>query len=441
MNRFDKKVELRLPDSLKWSGMNRLFKGEDLLPLWVADMDFEAPEPVLAAIRRRVDAGLFTYTELPSSLFEAVAGWLDRRFKWSVAPGDLLFAPGVVTLLRAAVLAFTQPGDSVVIQPPVYGPFGDAVTGQGRELVLNPLKIEQGRYAMDFEDLEAKFRLTGAKLLLLCSPHNPAGRVWEEAELNRLAELCRQYGVAVASDEIHSDLILTGSHIPIASLPGMSERTVTFIAPSKTFNLAGLHTSFAVATDETLRKALDQALGYRSPNPLSVAAAEAAYREGEEWLEACLAYLRENVSFASGYLTERLPEAVVYVPEATYLLWVDLRAYGLSSTELGRLLVQEARVAVSGGGAFVSEGEGRVRINLATRRELLEEGLSRIARALGSLQSVDEAKTDTAEAGQAEADEAEVGKTEVGKTEVGKTEVGKTDAGQADTGQAEAGEG
>ncbi|MDI4646812.1 MalY/PatB family protein [Cohnella hashimotonis] len=401
MNRFDKKVELRLPDSLKWSGVNRLFKGEDLLPLWVADMDFEAPAPVLEAIRRRVDAGLFTYTELPPSLFEAVAGWLDRRFNWPVAPSDLLFASGVVTLLKASVLAFTQPGDSVVVQPPVYGPFGDAVTGQGRELVLNPLKIEQGKYKMDFDDLEAKLRLTGAKLLLLCSPHNPAGRVWEEAELNRLAALCQAYGVTVASDEIHSDLILSGQHIPIASLPGMAERTVTFIAPSKTFNLAGLHTSFAVATDETLRIGLDQALGYRSPNPLSIAGAEAAYREGEEWLEACLAYLRGNVSFAADYLAELLPDAVVYVPEATYLLWVDLRAYGLSQEELGRLLVQEARVAVSGGGAFVSEGEGRIRINLATRRENLEEGLSRIARALGSVQPGGEAGIDGAEAGEA----------------------------------------
>ncbi|MFD2333656.1 MalY/PatB family protein [Cohnella sp. GCM10020058] len=430
MNRFDKKVELRLPDSLKWSGADRLFKGEDLLPLWVADMDFEAPTPVLAAIRRRVDAGLFTYTELPSSLFEAVAGWLDRRFKWAVGPGDLLFATGVVTLLKAAVLAFTQPGDSVVIQPPVYGPFGDAVTGQGRELVLNPLKIIHGRYTMDFEDLEAKLRLTGAKLLLLCSPHNPAGRVWEEAELNRLAELCRDYGVTVASDEIHADLILTGAHIPIASLPGMAERTVAFIAPSKTFNLAGLHTSFAVATDETLRKGLDQALGYRSPNPLSIAAAEAAYREGEEWLEACLSYLRGNASFASGYLDERLPEAVVYVPEATYLLWVDLRAYGLSQTELGRLLVEEARVAVSGGSAFVSEGEGRVRINLATRREILEEGLGRIARALGSLQHTGEAKNDAVESNQAESDQAESDQAESDQEVSGQDEAGQAEAGE-----------
>ncbi|SFB33111.1 cystathione beta-lyase [Cohnella sp. OV330] len=392
MNRFDKKVELRLPDSLKWSGADRLFKGEDLLPLWVADMDFEAPAPVLEAIRRRVDAGLFTYTELPSSLFEAVAGWLDRRFHWKVDTRDLLFAPGVVTLLKASVRAFTQPGDSVIVQPPVYGPFGEAVTGQGRELVLNPLKIEQGKYTMDFEDLEAKLRLTGAKLLLLCSPHNPTGRVWEEAELNRLAALCSAYGVTVASDEIHSDLILTGRHAPIASLPGMAERTVTFIAPSKTFNLAGLHTSFAVATDETLRKGLDQALGHRGPNPLSIAGAEAAYREGEEWLEACLTYLRGNASLAAAYLAERLPEAIVYVPEATYLLWIDLRPFGLSQAELGELLVKKARVAVSGGGAFVSEGEGRVRINLATRREILEEGLSRIAQALGSVRSSGGAK-------------------------------------------------
>jgi len=383
MNRFDKTLELRRPDSLKWSGVDSLFGGEELLPLWVADMDFEAPAPVLEALRRRVDEGLFTYTLVPPSLFEAVADWLNRRLKWKVGPGELLFATGVVTLLKAAVRAYTQPGDPVIVQPPVYGPFAEAVTGQNRELVLNPLAIEEGRYRMDLDDLEEKLRLTGAKLLLLCSPHNPAGRVWSEEELSRLAELCREYGVTVASDEIHADLILKGVHTPIAALPGMAERTVTFIAPSKTFNLAGLHTSFAVAADETLRAALDQALGHRDPNPLSLAAAEAAYREGEEWLEACLAYLRANASFAAEYLAERLPEAIVYVPEATYLLWMDLRPLGLDQAEIGRLLVQEGRVAVSGGSAFVSEGEGRVRINLATRRALLEEGLSRIVRALG----------------------------------------------------------
>ncbi|MEK0312807.1 MalY/PatB family protein [Cohnella sp. 56] len=387
MNRFDNTIELRRPDSLKWSGADVLFKGEDLLPLWVADMDFEPPAPVLEALHRRVDAGLFTYAVIPPSLLEAVAAWLDNRLKWRVEPRDLLYASGVVTLLKAAVRAYSQPGDSIVVQPPVYGPFAEAVTGQGRELVLNPLKIEQGQYRMDLDDLEAKLKLTGAKLLLLCSPHNPAGRVWSAEELSGLAELCRIYGVTVASDEIHADLILKGVHTPFASLPGMAERTATFIAPSKTFNLAGLHTSFAVVPDEGLKKALIDALGHQDPNPLSLAAAEAAYREGEEWLEACLAYLRANAAFAAGYLAERLPEAIVYVPEATYLLWVDLRPLGLSQADIGRLLVQEARVAVSGGSAFVSEGEGRVRINLATRRALLEEGLSRIAKALGAVRT------------------------------------------------------
>ncbi|CAI6014581.1 MalY/PatB family protein [Cohnella sp. JJ-181] len=391
MNRFDKIVELRRPDSLKWAAADRFFKGEDLLPLWVADMDFEAPEAVREALRRRVDAGLFTYAELPASLFEAVADWLGRRLQWQVGQSDVLFAPGVVTLLKAAVCAYSQPGDSVIIQPPVYGPFADAVTGQGRELVLNPLKIEQGRYGMDLADLESKLRLTGAKLLLLCSPHNPAGRVWSIEELEGLAALCRTYGVTVASDEIHADLILKGAHTPLASLPGMAERAVTFIAPSKTFNLAGLHTSFAIATDETLRAALNDALGHRDPNPLSIAAAEAAYRDGEEWLEACLEYLRGNTAFAAAYLTEKLPQAVVYVPEATYLMWVDLRPLGLSKEEVGRRLV-EGRVAVSGGSAFVSEGEGRIRINLATRRALLEDGLGRIVTALGGSEARVEAQ-------------------------------------------------
>lgn len=385
MERFDKIIELKQPDSVKWTAMGRLFGRDDLVPLWVADMDFEAPQPVIEALRRRVETGLFTYTDIPASLPEAVADWLRKRHRWEVGAGEIQFAAGVVTLLNAAVRAFSQPGDSVIVQPPVYGPFSGAVTGQQRELVLNPLKIEQGKYVMDFEDLEAKLRLTGAKLLLLCSPHNPAGRVWSRSELERLAELCVAYGVTVASDEIHSDLILEGAHTPLATLPGMAERTVTFVAPSKTFNLAGLHTSFAIVSDEALRKALTQALGHQNPNPLSIVAAEAAYREGEEWLEACLKYLRANAAFAGAYLAERLPQAIAYVPESTYLLWIDLRAYGLTRDELNRMLLEEARVAVSGGHTFVSEGEGFIRLNLATRREVLAEGLRRLADTFGRL--------------------------------------------------------
>ncbi|MCC3373951.1 MalY/PatB family protein [Cohnella sp. REN36] len=383
---FDRDFTNDVQDTLKWGQADKLYGGEDLLPLWVADMDFRAPQPVVDAIVRRAEAGLFMYTSIPTSALEAVAAWMKERHGWAVEPAWIRFAPGVISLLETSVRAFTSPGDQVIVQPPVYGPFGSVVTSQGREIVSNPLRRhpDTGRYEMDFEDLETKLKASGAKLLFLCSPHNPVGRVWTQEELARLADLCIRYDVTVISDEIHADLVLSGKHHPLVLAdPRMADRTVVCIAPSKTFNIAGLQSAFAIVPNEGLRLAFDKALGHKEPNPLSAAATEAAYRHGQEWLAECLDYLRGNAEFAVRYLEEHLPEAKCLVPEATYLLWVDLRALGLSAKDIQTKLVNEAKVAVSDGKIFVSEGEGFIRINLASRRARVEEGLRRIAETLG----------------------------------------------------------
>ncbi|MBB6674943.1 MalY/PatB family protein [Cohnella nanjingensis] len=384
---FDEDVTGNVQDTIKWGEADALFGGEDLLPLWIADMDFQAPKPVIDALIKRAEAGLFMYTAMPESTLEAVASWLSERHGWAIETDWIRFAPGVIALLEASVRAFTAPGDRVIVQPPVYGPFGSVVSALGREAVHNPLKQNpaNGKYEMDLADLERKLRETGARLLILCSPHNPVGRVWTKEELAGLAELCVRFDVTVVSDEIHADLVLTGKHCPLVLAdPRMAERTVVCLAPSKTFNIAGLQSAFAIVPDDRLRTVFDKALGKKEPNPLSAAAMEAAYREGQEWLAQCLDYLRGNARFAVEYLAEHLPQARCVVPEATYLLWVDLRPFGIPAKSLKTLLVQEAKVAVSDGSIFVGEGEGFIRINLASRRARVEEGLRRIAAALGS---------------------------------------------------------
>ncbi|MFC5402256.1 MalY/PatB family protein [Cohnella soli] len=379
----DEEVHLARPDFLKWAVADKQFEGENLLPMWVADMDFPGPAPVIEALMKRVAMGLFTYASVPDSLYEAVGGWMENRHGWSIERNWVVWSQGVVSALAAAVRAFTAPGDHVIIQPPVYPPFAAVVQDQGRVVVSNPLKLVSDRYEMDFDDLEDKLRTTGARLLILCSPHNPVGRVWTQEELSRLAELCQAYDVLVIADEVHSDLILAGNkHIPfVLAAPDMAKQTITCVAPSKTFNMAGLQMAFTVVPDEDVRTKLSKEFGHIMPHPLSMAAVEAAYREGAEWLSQCLTYLDGNVEFAMSYLREHLPQAHVSRPEATYLLWVDCRAFGIAPDKLNAYLVQEAKVAVVDGAGF-GEGEGFIRINLATRRSLVAEGLSRIVAAL-----------------------------------------------------------
>ncbi|MBN1837762.1 MAG: pyridoxal phosphate-dependent aminotransferase [Spirochaetales bacterium] len=388
---FDRIVERRGTDSLKWDFQER-FTGLDpgadgpLLPLWVADMDFPAPEPVIEAVRRRAEHGVFGYTLEPDSYFEAIADWMRRRHGWQVPREWMLSCPGVVPTVSLAILAYTLPGDRVVLQPPVYFPFRSCVESNGRQVAENPLVLEKGSYRMDLEGLE-RLLDESTRLLVLCSPHNPVGRVWRPEELLQLVKICRRRGVTILSDEIHHDLVLKGSrHTPTASLSAEAARiTVTLTSATKTFNLAGLGGSLAVAADSELRRRLEEvrdSLWTGLANAFSTVATEAAYRHGEPWLEALLRYLEGNYASLRGFLEERLPAARVTPLEGTYLAWVDLRPLGFADGELKERILRRARVWLDDGPIFGTGGEGFQRINLACPRATLEDALQRIANAL-----------------------------------------------------------
>ena len=383
---FDTLLDRVPSGSLKWGGCVRSSPDEDVLPLWVADMDFPSPPEVVEAIRRRAEHPIYGYPVRTDGYYDSLIAWMRRRNGWEIQRDWICFSPGVVPALNIAVLAYTQPGDKVVVQTPVYYPFSSAVLSNGRQLVENSLKLEGGRYAMDLEDLERRLD-SRTKLLVLCSPHNPVGRVWERGELERLVELCARKGVVIVSDEIHSDLILGGrKHVCTAALsPEAARMTVTLGAPNKTFNIAGLGIANAIIPDRRLREAfMNQAanLGLGIANVFGIVAQEAAYSKGEAWLEELLSYLRGNYGRLVSFLAERLPSLSVLPLEGTYLAWIDCRRLGMSDAELKAFFLKEAKLWLDEGTMFGSGGSGFMRINLACPRSLLDEALSRLEKAL-----------------------------------------------------------
>jgi cystathionine beta-lyase len=383
---FDRPVDRRGTASIKWDFSKRFAGLEDLIPLWVADMDFRACRKVIEALKRRAEHGVFGYTLEPESYYQAVIDWMHRRHGWEVNRSWMLSAPGVVPSINLALLAYTHPGDKVIIQPPVYYPFRESILDNGRQVAENPLRLERHRYTMNFDQLE---RLVDerCRLLLLCSPHNPVGRVWRPEELQRLVEICLRRDIIILSDEIHHDLVLKGNrHIPTASLSQAASRiTVTFTAATKTFNLAGLGCSMVIASDQRLRERFriaSKRIWTEAANAFSVAAAEAAYRHGEPWLEQVLEYIRDNHEFLVAYLARRLPGARVFPLEGTYLAWVDMRDLGLGDGELKRRILEQARVWLDDGPMFGTGGEGFQRINLACPRCTLEHALKAVVRVL-----------------------------------------------------------
>jgi cystathionine beta-lyase len=380
---FNQVLDRRHTQSLKWDGMQILFPATDLLPMWVADMDFASPPCVLQALQRKVAHGVFGYPFRPHSLFTAVASWLENRHRWAIETEWLIFAPGVMTSLATALLAYTEVGDRVLIQSPVYYPFFQVLERNGRMLVDNALRLDGECYRIDFADLDQK--LPGTSMMIFCSPHNPVGRVWRREELVEVARLCAKHDVLLFSDEIHCDLVLSGNHhIPTASLANAACRTITCMAPSKTFNLAGLSTSFCVIPDAVLRAKFRQtgrALFLDMPNLLGIAATEAAYRDGGPWLDQLLSYLEGNLHTIELFLAKRLPGVQLISPEATYLAWLDFRLLGQNQQELNQTLV-EAKVALDDGMLFGPGGEGFQRLNFGCPRTLLQEGLQRVAKAV-----------------------------------------------------------
>ncbi|WP_159882125.1 MalY/PatB family protein [Paenibacillus puerhi] len=382
---FDELIDRRNTRSYKWDQAEKLFGHADILPLWVADMDFPCPPAVRDVLVKRAELGVYGYAIHTDSYFDSIVQWYKRRHDWQLDPAWIADSPSIVTSLSLAVELFSEPGSQVVLQSPVYYPFYDVIRSNGRVVAKNPLVIRNGRFEMDYDHLESLFK-GGAKLLLLCSPHNPGGRVWERSELLRLGELCLQYGVTVVSDEIHCDLAFPGhKHIPFASLsPELADITLTCLAATKTFNLPGLHTSFIVASNPQIRRKVVQrikALSLHMANHFAQDAVQAAYNEGEQWLDDMIAYVKGNLDYALEYLQQHLPQVKPLVPDGTYLLWLDCRGLGLEVKDLKDLMYNKAKVAFNEGSVFGSEGEGWLRINLACPRSIVKRGLDQFCQA------------------------------------------------------------
>ncbi|MFD0872391.1 L,L-diaminopimelate aminotransferase [Chlamydia abortus] len=371
----------------KWDEAEKLFGYPDILPMWVADMDFESPPEVKEALIRRAEHGVYGYTIRPQSYYDAIIGWQQRRHGWSLKQDWICSSPGVVTSLGMLIEVLTRPGDRIMLQVPIYPPFYDIITLNDRVIVRNPLKIEDGSYKMDFELMERQMAEEQVKMLLLCNPHNPVGRVWTKEELHTLGQLCLKYNVIVLSDEVHGDIIYRGHrHTPFASLSeAFAQQSVTCIAPSKTFNIAGLQSSSAIIPNPEWRrlfKRKQRSLALQSENYFAVAAVECCYNYGEAWLDQLLEYLAENVETVLRYVEKELPEIKAYRPEGTYLVWLDCRNISPQASVLKDLMFRQARVAFSEGSGFGAEGEGYLRVNIACPRSLLLEGLERFTRAV-----------------------------------------------------------
>ncbi len=387
---FDTPIDRRGTGSVKWDLLEKLFGRRDAVAMWVADMDFPAPRPVIDALVDRARHGVFGYAACMPGYYEASVQWMKDRHGWPVEREWILFSPGIVPAVNMLIQALTEPGDSIILQQPVYYPFMHAVHNNDRILLNSPLVLSGGAYRMDLDDLERKAAAPKAKLLILCSPHNPVGRVWTAEELRALGEICLKKNVIVIADEIHADLTLNNSrHTPFASLSEeFLMNAVTCTSPSKTFNLAGLHTANVIIPEKTKRDrfaACRARFGISGPNVFGAAALEAAYRHGDDWLGQVRAYIEANLSFLKSFFTAQLPEVQVIEPQATYLVWLDFRNLGLEDAALKRLLIEKAGVALDDGPMFGErEGSGFQRINIACPRKVLEDALVRIRDALGS---------------------------------------------------------
>jgi cystathionine beta-lyase len=377
---FDQLNDRRSSDSVKWN-----YFAPDVLPLWVADMDFVSPQPVIEALEKRVREGIFGYPHEARSLKAAIVDWLDTRFQWKVEPTDIVSIPGVVVGFNLAAHAVVQAGEGILYQPPVYMPFLSVSKNVGAVGQTASLRQRaDGSYSFDTGEFESAID-ERTRMFLLCSPHNPVGRVWGRAELESMAEISLRHGLTICSDEIHADLVFADAkHIPIAALsPEAAKNTVTLMAPSKTFNIPGLSFSFAVVQDPDLRKKIQAGRSgmVGEPNLLGYVAAEAAYRGGAEWLDQALAYMQANRDFLVAWIRAELPQLKVSVPEGTYLAWIDCREAGITGPA-GEFFMKHGRVGFNDGAAFGPGGAGFVRLNFACPRATLVEGLERMKHAL-----------------------------------------------------------
>ncbi len=387
---FDKITKRENTNSVKYDLRKEYFGKENVLPMWVADMDFETPDFIREAIIQRAEHPIYGYTVRKDSFYNSIINWMGRRHDWKVEKDWISFSPGIVPALNMCVLGFTEPGDKILIQPPVYYPFFRAVKDHDRTLLENVLVNDKGHYKIDFDDFEKKAK--EAKVFILCHPHNPVGRLWNHHELSGMVEICKKKNVIIFSDEIHSDLILTErKHIPLLNIPGADEITVSMYAPSKSFNLAGLSTSFLIIRDKKLKLRYDRTidnLHMGMGNIFGNVALEAAYNEGEEWLKQVLEYIGENIDFLSNFLKNKIPGIKPIIPEATYLVWLDCRALKLNDEELKNFMINSAGLGLNHGPVFGKGGEGFQRINVATPRELLQKALTKLEKAVKELRQM-----------------------------------------------------
>ena len=384
---FDEIVPREGTNCIKYDALERFFGSNDVLPLWVADMDFRTPDFIVDAIKKRAEHEIYGYTFRGDSYYNSIIGWMERRHNWEIQKEWISFSPGVVAGLTFGIEAFSKAGDGVVVQPPVYFPFFDCVKGTKRKLIENPLKIENGRYTFDFEDLKAKIDKK-TKLLLLCNPQNPGGTVFSKEELTELATICLENKIMVISDEIHSDLIFDGhKHIPFASLSEeIAQNCMITMAPSKTFNVAGFSSSLVIIPNKTKFARYERAIAVAHlymGNIFGSIAMEAAYTHGDKWLGQMMAYLQENYKLLENFFNTRLPKVKVMKPEATYLIWLDFREYGMKNAELMKFTIENAKVGLNDGGRFGTGGDGWLRINIGCPRIILTEALERLGKAFG----------------------------------------------------------
>ena len=385
---FDELLERRGTDSVKWDGVQEVWGRDDLLPLWVADMDFRTPPFVMEALKRQLSGGVLGYTRPCADWAPAICDWLLRRHGWQVETGWISFVPGIVRAQALALLCFTRPGDRVAVMNPVYHPFFLVTQRLEREVVFSPLVLRDGHYHIDYARLEQD--LDGCRVLILCNPHNPGGRVWTEDELRRVADICHRRGVMVLSDEIHADLTLPGyRHHPFATVsPRAAAISLTFMAPSKAFNMPGLASSYAIAVDPGIRRRFQtflEAGEFGEGHMLAYVGCAAAYREGEEWLGQLLAYLQGNIDFTEQFLKERIPAIGMIRPQASYLIFLDCRRLGLPQPELVNLFVDKAHLALNDGTMFGRGGEGFMRLNVGCPRSVLRRALEQLEEAVSHL--------------------------------------------------------
>lgn len=385
---FSRPTERRGTDSYKWDSAPEA----DIIPLWVADMDFETFPGITEALQRRVAHGIFGYTRVPEAYYEAVCNWFGKHHGWHINREDIIYTSGVVPAVSAVIKALTLPGDQVIVQGPVYNCFFSSIRNNGCEMVSNSLiyNKEELRYEIDFDDLERKLAHERARLMLICNPHNPGGRVWTRDELTRVAELCRKYGVRVVSDEIHCELTLyDNEYLPFGSLPDeLSHGSITCCSPSKAFNTAGLQIANIVCRDTEVRNRIDRAININEVcdvNPFGVIALQAAYSdEGYEWLTQLRAYISSNYDLLRERFARELPKCKVMRMEGTYLAWIDCSELHISSDEIEEMLMHENKVWVNAGSMYGTEGAAFIRINMACTSELLNEGITRIVNGLGN---------------------------------------------------------